>query len=325
MSSPALSIVMPVYNAAPYIREAVESLLVQTYADFELIVVDDGSTDQSISIVEGFRDQRIVILKNECNSGIVFSRNRGTATACGRYIAPFDSDDIARMDKFEKQIAFLEKNPDFGMIGSWAYLIDENSTRLRKKWKVNAPPERIPAILLFRNYFVQSAMVIRREALPAGFYTQDYDVVEDYKMWIDIARNFKVWNYPDYLLEYRVHQKSITQREKEKMEGRDIMIFKYIYRDLEIEPDSDTQSLLTDLKYNRPSQNVLRLKHLEEFLLRVIDQNKKLEVYSQAQLIKAIFNRWGKACFSSGNRTFRSILRFSTSKLNRQYLSALCL
>lgn len=314
---------MPVYNSVAFVHEAVKSIIEQTFSDFELIVIDDGCTDDSINIVEAFNDPRIRILKNQRNSGIVYSRNKGNEAARGRYIAPFDSDDIARNDKFEKQIAFLEKNPSFGMLGSWANLIDENGKRLRKKWKLNAPPERIPAILLFRNYFVQSAVVIRREALPEGNYTPGYDVVEDYKMWIDIARYHKVWNYPDYLLEYRIHKKSVTQREKAMMDGRDTMIFKYVYQDLAIEQDSATLSLLADLKNNRPVGNYSKIELLEEFLIKVIDQNEKLGIYSKAELIKVIYNRFLKGLYNSRQFKFNLLTAMLRSSLHRRYIATL--
>ena len=165
MNIPTLSIVMPVYNTEKFVKKTIESLLNQTYKDFELIVIDDGSTDNSIEIIKKFADNRIKIFSNDSNKGIVYSRNRGNAEALGRFIAPFDSDDIALPDKFEKQISFLEQHPEFGMLGSWAKLIDENDKFLNVNWKLSAKAESIPAILLFRAYFIQSAVVFRREFL----------------------------------------------------------------------------------------------------------------------------------------------------------------
>jgi glycosyltransferase involved in cell wall biosynthesis len=320
MPEPTLSIVMPVYNAAPYIREAVQSLLDQTYKDFELIVVDDGCTDESINIIEEFGDERIRILRNERNSGIVFSRNRGTAAAHGRYIAPFDADDIARKDKFEKQIAFLEKNPDFAMLGSWVKIIDEQGRPAGRKWKVNAPPEKIPAILLFRNYFAQSAMVIRREVLPEGYYSEGYDVVEDYKMWIDITSRYKAWNYPDYLLLYRVHSLSATNFKAQRMIERDKMIFRYIYQKLEIEPDEGQLSLLIALKNGNSFENAQRIKELHNFLELIIKRNRKLHVYDQSELARVVYNRFVKACFNQAGNPFPNIMTCISGRLFRELL-----
>jgi glycosyltransferase involved in cell wall biosynthesis len=323
--NPTLSIIMPVFNAGQFIKESVQSLVNQSFADFELIIVDDGCTDQSMEIVSDFSDRRIKILANDQNRGIVFSRNRGIEAASGRYIAPFDSDDIAKHDKFEKQIGFLEKNPGFGMIGSWVTLIDEQGKPTGDKWKVNAPPERIPALLLFRNYFAQSSMVIRREVILDGNYTIGYDVVEDYKMWIDITRQHKAWNYPDYLLYYRIHSKSITSREQEKMDGRDTMIFEYVYSKLDIDLTSKQKALLSALKNNRPFKGSGHFKELEEFLLHLLAQNTRLRVYDQKELMKVIYNRFLKACYKADQSGFSKINTFVASALHKQYIRHLLL
>ena len=105
---PRLSIVMPFYNTENFIKETIESLLNQTFKDFELIVVDDGSTDKSPEIISSFKDPRIKLIQNEQRKGIVYSRNKGLSEANGEFYAPFDSDDIALPHKFERQIQFLQ-------------------------------------------------------------------------------------------------------------------------------------------------------------------------------------------------------------------------
>lgn len=319
MPNPTLSIIMPVFNAGPFIKESVQSLLNQSFADFELIIIDDGSTDNSMEIISEMKEPRIRTLTNDANRGIVYSRNRGIENAKGRYISPFDSDDVARKDKFEKQIDFLEKNPDIGMIGSWVILIDEQGKPTGKKWKVNAPPERIPALLLFRNYFAQSSMVIRKEVIPGGNYTTGYDVVEDYKMWVDITSKHKAWNYPDYLLLYRVHSKSITKREQEKMEGRDAMILDYVYSKMDIELTAKQKSLLIALKNNRALTDQKSLKKLEEFLLHILAQNARMGVYDHRELLKVVYNRFLKACYNSRQSGINKISTFLTSALHNEY------
>ncbi len=297
MTAPTLSIIMPVYNAGLYLREAVESLLAQTFADFELIIVEDGSTDNSREIIGGFSDSRIQVFYNDGNKGIVYSRNRGTTATRGRYIAPFDADDIARNDKFEKQLQFLERNPDYGMIGSWAHLINEEGKLLKEKWKVNAPSKRIPAIMLFRNYFVQSSVVIRRKAIPEGGYAKGYDGVEDYKMWVEVAEKWKVWNYPEYLVKYRIHKQGISLREAERLRGNDDMIYKMLYKDLDINLTEPQCRLLHLIRKRNIIKNMNTLKDIACLLLLVLAHNKKLEIYNHAELKKVVRNRWLKACY----------------------------
>ncbi|MGB4205308.1 MAG: glycosyltransferase family 2 protein [Bacteroidales bacterium] len=317
MSEPVLSIVMPVFNAEPFIFEAVSSLLNQSFYDFELIIVDDGCTDKSIDIVKSFNDERIRLITNEQNSGIVFSRNRGIELARGRYIAPFDADDIAEKDKFQKQINFLENNKDYGIIGSWALLIDKNGKKLKKKWKVNAPADRIPVILLFRNYFIQSAVVIRREALPTGNYTKGFDAVEDYKMWFEISRKYKVWNYPEYLLKYRIHDSSITQKQKQKMAGRDIKVFDYIFNTLGYDLSDRHKELLLYIKGDTLFNESSLVKETEQFLIYLLELNRDLQEINHHELIKVVYNRWLKICFQKKPFSLRSLLHFIASPLNR--------
>jgi glycosyltransferase involved in cell wall biosynthesis len=107
---------MPLCNAAPYVGEAIESLLNQTFKDFELIIIDDGSTDNSLEIARSFSEGKIRILKIDTNRGNVYTRNRGLLVMRGGYFAPFDADVIAFPDKFKMQLAFLEENPDFGLL-----------------------------------------------------------------------------------------------------------------------------------------------------------------------------------------------------------------
>jgi len=313
MTQVALSIVMPVYNAEKYIQQAVTSLLEQSYRDFELIVVNDGSTDKSMEIIQGFNDERIRILHNDKNRGIVYSRNRGNAAARGRYLAPFDADDVARADKFEKQLAFLEAHPEYGMIGSWARLIDARGHVMRQKWKVNAPPERIPSILLFRNYFVQSSVVIRREAIPEEGYAEGYDAVEDYRMWGLVARRYKVWNYPAYLLQYRIHEQGITKRESDQMAGRDAKVFPLLYEPFHIQLNKRNLQLLQTLKDNRPITDLQDLNDLEVFFLHLLSQNKKHQVVDQKQLLSVVTTRWIKACWLARGLKHRALLTFLRS------------
>ncbi len=313
MHDPELSIVLPFFNSEKFIGESIAGLLGQSFRDFELIVVNDGSTDKSMEIVQGFNDERIRILHNEGNRGIVYSRNRGNAAARGRYLAPFDADDVARADKFEKQLAFLDAHPDFGMIGSWARLIDARGRVMRQKWKVNAPPGRIPAILLFRNYFVQSSVVIRRKAIPEEGYAEGYDAVEDYRMWGLVARRYKVWNYPAYLLQYRIHEQGITKRESDQMAGRDAKVFPLLYEPFHIQLNKRNLQLLQTLKDNRPITDLQDLNDLEAFFIHLLAQNKKHKVVDQKQLVTVVSDRWVKACWLARRLKHKTFLKFLRS------------
>lgn len=310
---------MPLYNTEKYVGQAVQSLLSQSYTDFELIIVDDASTDGSIEVVKSFKDSRIKILSNEQNQGIVFSRNRGLKEAVGRFIAPFDSDDIALPEKFMKQIRFLKDHPEYGMLGSWIKMIDEKGSLLKKGWRLMASPEQIPSQLLFRNYFAQLSVVIRREAIPQGGYVKGFNMAEDYRMWVEVARNFKVWNYPEYLVYYRIHPGSVTDGNTERLNQYESKVFEYSFKFLDIQIDQNHALLLHLINNDDNILEIEKLKQIEAFLLLILHHNTTHHVYDQDQLIKVVLNRWIKVCFKARYLHFKMANQFLASPMRSLY------
>jgi len=308
---------MPVYNAESFVAASIKSLLRQTFGDFELIVVDDGSTDKSFEIAAGFADRRIRIFKNETNFGIVYSRNRGISEMKGRFYAPFDSDDIARKDKFEKQITFMVNNPEYAMTGTWAKLINENGKPLRQKWKLNAAPERIPSIMLFRNYFVHSSIVVRRRAMEGKYYQPGLDVVEDYRFCADLAFHHKVINYPDYLIHYRIHSNSAMRKDETRMRKQDEKIYNYIFNSLKINLTEFDLKCIFALKNKRNIEQLSQLRAIHNFLILILEQNKQVHFLNQMQLEKTIANRWLKACYLSKNHHANLLSEMISSPLTK--------
>lgn len=320
---PELSIIMPVFNSEKYIAETIRSLLAQSYQDFELIIINDGSEDNSADIISTFKDSRIRFFNNPTNKGIVYSRNKGLTEARGKYIAPFDADDLARKDKFEKQIQFLKKNPDFGMIGSWVLLIDKNGKQLKKKWKLNAPPNRIPSILLFRNYFAQPAVVIRREAVPLHGYVQGYDIGEDYIMWHEITEKFKTWNYPEYLIKCRIHPDSTMHREIHNMAAREKKIYKTIYKAFDFKLSEQQLDLLLIIKNNMSRISPDILQKTEDFLINILTRNKEIKKYDQHELMKVIYDRWLKMYLKAQPLSWKALQKFIFSPLQLKMIGNL--
>ncbi len=321
---PELSIIMPLLNTERYVGLAIQSILTQSYTDFELIIVNDASSDSSLEIVQSFKDERIRIFSNVRNQGIVFSRNLGLNAAQGRYIAPFDSDDIAMPCKFRKQLDFLNSHPDFGMIGTWARMIDEEGTVLNRKWKLSASPKHIPAIMLFRNYFVQSSLLIRREAIPEGGYAAGFEIGEDYNMWNQVIRKHKVWNYPEYLVQYRIHNKGVSQQNTERLAEYEGKLLKLIFKPYGISIDDHLAELLLLVKNGDTIKQAETLIEIERFLLQLLERNQKLLLVDQRALIKVVTNRWIKTCYLA-RRQFPAVqTKLFTSKLSRILIRNLC-
>ena len=213
--SPRISVVMPVYNAAAVVGEAVESILNQTFGDFEFIIVDDGSADDSGRILREYarRDDRIKLYTQE-NGGLIPSLNRCCRIAQGRYIARMDADDISLPTRFEKQFRFLEAHAEIGVLGTWIQDIDEHGTP-RTAWPVPTDPAVIRWFLMFGNCIAHASVMMRREVLErAGYYRADALHVEDYDLWIRVSEFTGVANFPEVLLYYRLSGESVSGRNR---------------------------------------------------------------------------------------------------------------
>jgi glycosyltransferase involved in cell wall biosynthesis len=199
-----VSIVLPIHDGAPYVRQAIDSLLAQSFSDFELVAIDDGSRDESADIVRTYSDQRIILLQQE-NKGLPATLNRGIAVARGRYIARQDQDDVSLPERIAKQVEFLDSHPDIAMVGTWAEIFDE-SGRGGRFHRHPRDPATLKFELLFDNPFVHSSVMLRASALEeVGDYATDRtrQPPEDYELWSRIARRYPVANIPEVLECYR--------------------------------------------------------------------------------------------------------------------------
>lgn len=214
MTTPKISVIMPVYNAEKYITEAVESILEQTYSNFEFIIVDDCSTDHTCQILKKFQNQddRIILVKNEYNRRQAFSRNRAINMANGKYIAFIDADDIARPERLQIQLDFLELNPNIGVCGSFYHLFNANNV----KFKQNPPithSEIECHMRLFGNCIAFPSVLASADIIKKIMFDEDMEGnAEDYELWIRMLDNGVIfWNIPEYLLYYRVHGSQASQ------------------------------------------------------------------------------------------------------------------
>jgi GT2 family glycosyltransferase len=203
---PRVSGVLPVYNGEPFLASAVESILAQSFRDFELITIDDGSDDASGEILDRLAagDKRLRIV-HQTNAGIVAALNRGLALARGELIARMDADDVAHPERFARQVAFLDAHPETAVVGCAVTLIDRDGTRIRD---VEYPlaSEAVAAFLECGSPLAHPAAMMRRAAvLAVGGYREAYRHAEDYDLWLRMAERYRIANLPDRLLLYRQH------------------------------------------------------------------------------------------------------------------------
>jgi glycosyltransferase involved in cell wall biosynthesis len=212
-SSPAISVVMSVFNGDKYLRDAVDSILTQKFSDFEFIIVDDGSTDGSPQILQDYarKDSRIKLLSGP-NKGLTRSLNQGLAEARGQFIARMDSDDISLPQRIEKQVEYLRDHPQTVLVGSSVEFIDPDGYPINTKPGMLLTHEQIDADLLKKGWpVVHPAVMIRRDALTKiGGYSEKYVTNQDHDLFLRLAEIGQLANLPEVLLKYRQHFASVS-------------------------------------------------------------------------------------------------------------------
>ena len=215
MSEPRVSVFMPVYNAATYLPEAVESVLHQTLSSLELIVVDDGSRDDSLSILETYAtaDSRIHVIANRENKGNAHAHNEGWRRAKSNYVACMHADDIALPDRLERQVQFLDQHPGVAAVGGEAVVIDDTGRR-HDLMRVPTSSLEIRAKLPWHNCLIHPTVMMRKEALAdVGGYR--VDLVEDYDLWLRLSEHYELANLPRPLILHRWHPRDVAYIERQ--------------------------------------------------------------------------------------------------------------
>jgi hypothetical protein len=206
---PLVTVLMPVFNAKDFLRESINSILNQTYNCFEFLIINDGSTDESLEIIREFKDGRIKIVSLEKNIGIISVLNLGLEIAKGDYVARMDADDISLPQRLEKQVEFLQDNPDVGCLGTdFEWLDDPN----RQSWIKYFDPVNISIALLFECAICHPTVMLRMEAIHRHkfSYPTEYVHAEDYALWVNTGQKIKLANLREVLLIYRKHEKQIS-------------------------------------------------------------------------------------------------------------------
>lgn len=215
MTSPRVSVLMPAWNAAKYFDEAIESILAQDFRDFELVIVDDASTDGSAELLAAWatRDPRIVFIRNVTNMGAAATSNVGLQVAQGEYIARMDADDISLPGRLSAEVVALDADPTLSMVSMNFQLINANGDVLRTENRV-LPPEIVDFFLNFGNPIGgHSQVMFRRDlAMRGGGYDPTLKAGEDYELWTRLARLGRILILPQLGMRYRMHPEQLTAR-----------------------------------------------------------------------------------------------------------------
>ena len=206
-TQPDITVLMPVYNAEKYLREAISSILQQTFTRFELLVIDDGSADASVQIIRSFHDPRIRFVQNEKNMGISATLNKGIGLSRTELIARMDADDISYPDRLEKQYAFFLQHPDCALLSTWARMVDKNKNPVKtERWR----SAYYYYNLNFECWIYHPTVMYKRSAvMDVGMYSTVY--AEDHNLWWQLSRKYRMYNLPEVLVDYRLTDESLCR------------------------------------------------------------------------------------------------------------------
>jgi len=212
MKDSKVTVLMSVYNGEKYLREAIDSILNQTFRDFEFLIINDGSTDRTMEILRSYHDRRIKIINNERNMGLTKSLNKGLKMARGEYIARMDADDISMPDRLKKQVDFLDAHQDYAVVGTFVKILNKDS-------EVIYLPERpiedteIRGFLKRDNCIAHGSVMIRKTCLlDVGLYDELMERSQDYELWLRLSEKYRLANIPNYLYMWRRHKENIEAK-----------------------------------------------------------------------------------------------------------------
>lgn len=226
IKAPKLTVLMSVFNNENTVRRAVKSILEQSFKDFVFLIIDDSSTDNSLNIIRSFNDRRIRVISNKNNIGLTRSLNTGLKLSSGKYIARLDADDISLPKRLEKQIDFLEKNPDFVLCGTGYHIIDKEGNII-KDIVYDTYSEKLYYDLNFQNIIAHSSVVFKKkEILSSGGYSIKYRYSQDFDLWQRLTRIGKAWIMPEILMKWNDSKDNISSKNSDQQNKAALEIFK---------------------------------------------------------------------------------------------------
>jgi len=290
---PRVTVFVPVFDRAKVLPTAIESVLAQDFEDFELLVVDDGSKDESADVVRAYgeRDPRIRLVSNEQNEGIPRTRNRGLEHARGELLANVDSDDYSFPERLGKQVAFLDAHPEIAAVGSWVLRTDESGRRFRGPLLRPTDPRVIRGRILFASCFKNPTMMGRTAVLREFGFREPFVISSDIDLWSRVSEKYALANLPEFLVRYRAggtsHQTSAPRTEMRKLVAQDMLTALGIAFD---ERDVENHVALRNLSGFAPSGEFLAWA--EDWLARLLETNARTHRYPEPEFGRAAAERW---------------------------------
>jgi hypothetical protein len=293
---PKVSVVTAVYNGGKYLRETLRSILDQTFDDLEYILVDDGSTDDSVDIIRSIGDPRVRLFVNEQNQRLVYTRNRAIAEARGQYVALTDHDDISLPTRLADQVRFLDANPEFGLLATWYDYLNLTGAPIVKRAYRRYAPAECRASLLFRNVFGNSTLMVRREAIPDPPYPAEFPLCEDYNFIAQVSRNHPIAMLPQVRVKYR-----LTTGSYSNFVGRPTFqlaqtLKRQLLAEMGVEPTDREMDIHHSLEMNHLPLDADVLRETRTWLERLMAANSRSRTYDPEAFANIAGNEWFELC-----------------------------
>lgn len=285
MSNTLLTVLMPVYNGELFLQKTIDSILCQTYKDFEFLIINDGSEDRSEDIIKSYKDSRIKYVKNDENLKLIKTLNKGIDLAQGKYIVRIDADDIALKDRLENQFEFMESNPEIIGSGTFYSVINERNEVLDLK-ELPTNHQEILFSMLFLNPICHPSVIWRNDIVKKNkiYFNEDYVHAEDYKFWYDLSQFGQLANIPKKLLEYRIHANQVSQVFSKEQLFTDFKIKKEVLKGLfNLTFHENILKLLNQSDLNNSERNLLL-----KFFIKLVLSNKRNKKFDTAYLLTKI-------------------------------------
>jgi len=286
-----ISVLMPVYNGESHLKEAIDSILNQTFTDFEFLIINDGSTDSSEDIILSYNDERIRYVINETNLGIVKTLNRGLDLAKHKYIARMDADDISVAHRFAKQVEFMEANSDIAASGSNIIKFFNDDINNTKTTKARLLNNELKLATIFYTAFWHPTMILRTQVLKEYNlrYRSEYKYAQDKALWIDISLHGSIANLKEPLLYYRVHENQVSTKYFAEQYAISMAITRNALILLGVDMNLYEDDIVGFIAYPQRCFNISDLYQVEKFMvevLRVLGDNPNYDTLAVKTFLK---------------------------------------
>lgn len=313
---------MPVHNGAPHLAEAIQSIIHQTLQDFEFLIINDASTDESVALIKNFADPRIRLISSPNRLKLSGALNLGLDNARGRLIARMDADDISLPHRLELQARFMEQHPEIGLCGTWIRYFGGTSHSVLKR---PLSHNEIKAFTLIDTPFAHPTVMMRRDMMERHQlrFDGEFFPTEDFELWTRALQYLPSANMPQVLLRYRVHGQSLTGADWSNMDEQAIRVVKSQLHTLGITPHQDELRFHRQLVMGRLDMTAELLDHAEQWLTGLVEANNTNRIFDTAALTSVLGEVWSRACMHSAKLGFWVANRYQSSSLGAHHKNRL--